>query len=663
MSWMSATAFSNECPVRRAPSKGQRVVQAMSVVVEEMLLMKYGLALDGPDFVRKVWSHCRGESSGDKLPSAAEVISQLNVRSADLRFRTLDSESSIALHVESRILASFQDLQAEVRRMPGTARALAMVVPLSLDLRTPADEEDKTRAVAVFREDYGRPTSLVGRDSAPGAQAPLNSFSAVNLLSALVLDPVVDKVYRRDPSATAAAGDAETISAGPPPLRDEYASLGVWLLPEESQRKSTATAQVSHVAVLPWNQVLEAAASEGGGPAATQEWMWRMRRILDHPDAAGEAVLPLLAQICTWFDGDDELADTVKHAVSAAGLQPGLVRMVQRALAEPEETSGGMRRTDLAVAECAARLIGLCSKGPPESATSFAEAGAVAALCGLMQRWPEDGDAQFSAICALGTMSEEDVEVAATALSAGVLHLVRAAVNAHPGNAELQRCGTRALQHFSNVAAAVPPPGGSSPSDGTLPGQETNKDDESDKRSNRKGLAAALLEKRAAEQQPSMVSTAVGWLFSGQTGSAPASARQGNNSELPNGRTQAGIPSAQLVAPAPFLPTPGGIPRLEVQSARTVQSADSWRTPGVTALSSTPGVTAVSGRRATSKALPSPVVATAAHDNDMSRDESPFTPAAVRNRMQLREQKDAEHPDSTQVPAQPIDSLFNRRRE
>merc|ERR1719440_1693248 len=110
-----------------------------------------------------------------------------------------------------------------------------MVVPLSLDLRSPADEEDVTRAVAVFREDYGRPNLLVGRDPSPGAQMPLTSFSAANLLSAVVIDPIVDQVFNRT-SETAGSdelGPNELVEVPQPALREEYTSLGVWLLPEE----------------------------------------------------------------------------------------------------------------------------------------------------------------------------------------------------------------------------------------------------------------------------------------------------------------------------------------------------------------------------------------------------------------------------------------------
>merc|ERR1712080_50986 len=109
----------------------------------------------------------------------------------------------------------------------------------------------------------------------------------------------------------------------------------------------------------------------GGGPMPTQQWMRRMRRVLEHPDAAGEAVLPLLHQMSAWFNGGDQLVDVVKRLVVGQGLQSGLVAMVQRGVAEGTETVGGFRRADLTVAVLACRVIGLSAKGYPEGAASF----------------------------------------------------------------------------------------------------------------------------------------------------------------------------------------------------------------------------------------------------------------------------------------------------
>jgi len=325
-----------------------------------------------------------------------------------------------------------------------------------------------------------------------------------------------------------------------------------------------------------------------------------MRRAIEHPDAVGEALLPLLQQMCTWFVSDNT-ADAVKHMIVAASLQQGLVAIIQRAAVEHTDATGvgGVRRVDLSVAALASRIIGLTSKGYPEGATAFAEVGAVRALCGLMQRWPGDGDVQFNAICALGTISEEDPAIAGAAMSLGAVSLVRAAVNSHPRNSEIQRSGTRALQHFSicsTTASAAPQSGSTSP---TSAAENASGQDVKTEHPSRKGLAERVLEKRAADAQPGIVSTAVGWLFSG--GKATSSAHQGESSEPSTGR----VHSARTFPPAPYLP-PSGVPRLDVPSAREMPMTRE------------------------------------APDDVSDQEEAPLTPPVVRNRMHVWDQQENE---------------------
>jgi hypothetical protein len=272
----------------------------------------------------------------------------------------------------------------------------------------------------------------------------------------------------------------------------------------------------------------------------------------------------------------------------------------------------------------------------------------VSTLCGLIQRWSSDGEIQLSAINALNAIIEENAQASAKAVSAGAVQLVRTAINAHPRNPEIQRSGTRALQHLSTSASAAIPTTSLVTAVGGVDEEET---------SSRKGLAAALMEKRAADAvaKPNIVSTTMNWLFSGrQRGSA--SNRQGNNSEPPGARHH----SQRSAAPAPLAPTTPAtsVPHLDLAgqtsaaSARKVPLADGWHA-GAHAAANSAGVSssAAAGRRATSR--PAPMVSTAAHDDGMSpREESPLTPSVVRS-LHRRDAQESGHDVGQQIASSP----------
>jgi len=187
-------------------------------------------------------------------------------------------------------------------------------------------------------------------------------------------------------------GSGELQELEVPVLREEYANLGVWILPEEEQLAMPPSFEVGHVASCPWPQVLEAAMSEEGGPAPTQRWMRKLRRVLEHPDASGEAVLAFVIQLAGWLGGIEDVASAARQAVLAVGLQPGLVAALRRGggnelperglgLDAPSSSfgaqNGSVRRLDLAVAVQACRVIALASKGFPEGAAAFSREDAV----------------------------------------------------------------------------------------------------------------------------------------------------------------------------------------------------------------------------------------------------------------------------------------------
>lgn len=257
------------------------VVEAVGAVVGDMLGLRYGLALDGVDFARRAREHSRaatgaGSSVGavgaagaaDPAGSAGAVaqdassvalapapgfacflsvpldfVARLNAQ-PDLRFRALgDAGLQMRLRVRARVVSSFQELCGEVRRTPGTARAVAI-------LAAEAPEADGSagvglgpgacRAVAVYREDYAQPGLLVGRAGGAGggaaslgaalgasqgasqgaAEVALVPFGEASFRAAVLLDPCVVAVYTCRSGHASGVGLATSLE--PPPCRDEY---------------------------------------------------------------------------------------------------------------------------------------------------------------------------------------------------------------------------------------------------------------------------------------------------------------------------------------------------------------------------------------------------------------------------------------------------------
>lgn len=191
-------------------------LEALAIVVEDLLQLKYGLTLDTDDFVRKVEANCRppGDRKLQDL-DPFQIVSSFN-SCKDLRFRSRDGQRLLALRLSApRRLEGFGELLREVGFLLGTSCAVAIV-----------DAAGKlSRAVAVFREDYSRPhEALIGRCL---PTEPLVSFSAEQLRCAMTFDPEVYLVLRRSSDGEISAG--ATVQEPVPMFREEYRSLAAWL--------------------------------------------------------------------------------------------------------------------------------------------------------------------------------------------------------------------------------------------------------------------------------------------------------------------------------------------------------------------------------------------------------------------------------------------------
>lgn len=611
--------------VHRAPpvENIRGVVQAVGVVLQEMLQMKYGLVLDSADFVRKVERYCRGpagtgenhrtEFSGASL-TPFELVSQMNARH-ELRFQARHAGNmSFSMRIETRQLLSYEDVRCEVQKMIGTPRIVATVCGLD------ASDCCTSHAIAVLREDYARSGLLVGRGSVPSVP-PLVVFNPTGLRDAIVLEPRITAVYPRVPRHSGgghsgqpdqvskfgvSGGDAETAPHPPGPeaplprLREEYLHLGVWLVPDTPRTPQASPARGWEAPQS--RSRFEPCRSQPAKPVdprrlmPTQRWMWDFRTALQEPDAVTDSLVAAMQQLIGWLGDCDEVSSLAKRGLASANLYAEIVDTLRRA-----GTSGGHRRTELAVAAHACQVIGLCVQHNEEGATAFIAAGAVPSLCGLMRRWLTNGEIQSRALFAMRRLIEEDVDSTMRAFPEGASQLVVASLAAHPGLPELQKNGTRTAQllmaqaeESSTVSglglrqrsAAPPIVGGAAGAGSVQAGHDDNGVRErtppvSDEGFNngRKDMATKLLERRAANAaKPGVLKVALGWFFNGaqQENSSPmdwlfagAGEREGAQEQASAGMCGSApaplpvsIQSAQSSAPTVLVPP--AVPRLDL---------------------------------------------------------------------------------------------------
>lgn len=533
---------------------GGNAVRTLCLVIQEMLQMKYGLALDAADFVGKVAGSFRigGAQVGQPVGglSPAQLVAQLSAQ-PDLHLRLCgDSGNFLCLRVDSHETRSFEELRREVSRMPGTMRALALADT------TMRSGGARPTAVAVFREDYSNKGLLVGRCGSLASMPPLLSFNASDLRSAVVLDPEVTRMFQR----RVKPGGQELEDVPVPTLREEYSA---WLMPESD--RSSQSKDLGHTNLRPWSRTGDDTLKE---PSPTQPWLTKFRGLLDHPNSTGEALLPLLQQLMTWFEGSSNVASTVRDTMLQAGIQASLVGVIRRfslASARP-------RPDELAAASVACRVVGLACRGFPEGAAAFTRACATPALCMALRQQPQDLDAQRCATFALRCLLEEDPSSASAANEMEVAQIVKRMLIRHPNVPDLHRDGSRLVQclqgkggHSQNgqepsTPSKTPTRRSEAPQTTQQPVQawkqpslvsRDSSDDET--RPSRRGIGEALMEKRAAAARESSrgsgLSAAVGWLFSGsRENSRSAANRQGTSA--PPGRR----------APPATPPVPGSLP-------------------------------------------------------------------------------------------------------
>lgn len=453
-------------------------VSAVCTVVYDMLQMKYGLVLDEADLRRKMEAFCFGAgaeplriqpsrhgAAPEFSASPADIVAKLNAHPG-LQFRDRGGDCLVTLCVETHSLSSSEEVVREVRRMRGTARVAAVVASGE---RSPGGR-GLMRAVALFREAYGAPGLLVGRgQEGTGCRGgeigakyveELVEVDAEALRDALALDPQITSSIRSGVPDRYGSVELET---GPAPaLRDEYMSLGAWLLPDETVRVPPHEFGdgLGHVSFLPFPHVL-ANAANAAPVEPTQRWLRRLRPALEHPDAGGETLLAMLTQVADWLSGcsGKEAQVATCGGVEAVQLHRGLVGSAARAgncstVGSPTGRGTGCG-VNPEIAVQAGRAVGYCIMEAPASQVSFQRAGAVEAMCQAMRRCPGRPDVQRAAAFALRHLLGDSsgaadpagvISAISEALRQDLPHLIDVAVRGHPGVPDLQGHCARAMQ-------------------------------------------------------------------------------------------------------------------------------------------------------------------------------------------------------------------------
>lgn len=179
-------------------------LEAVASVLQDMLQLKYGLVLDESDLLGKLRHHCNG--------STPEEVVKLFNSQRDLHFRTPGCQRLVCLRIDWKPVASFDALQAKVRKMPGTGCAVAV---LSLGDH-PSSEVPS--AAAIFRESYSSyPRTLMGHSA--GA-SPLVTVTARGFSPAGsgFLEPQVLSELRTGPNR-------KPVECAAPCWRDEYSTV------------------------------------------------------------------------------------------------------------------------------------------------------------------------------------------------------------------------------------------------------------------------------------------------------------------------------------------------------------------------------------------------------------------------------------------------------
>lgn len=405
-------------------------VNAICMVVEQMVQLKYGQLLSGTDLLAKM------KIAGQTVD--AFVLVEIARAANGLCFKDPrdHKEFSLRFHVRE---VDFEALMREVGVFMGTACAVAVV-------------EDSTakclRALAVFRKAYDDQELLVG--SSPWLAETTSRFNNGNFRAGILVDPEITAIFdvsnQDGPSAEiqlpavlteyrVARAHADEVFQP----EDEPQQLGGGTLPSilSPGRNSLASSQASSRggSLLgsqadsqfsnqdPTNTFKPCIQEALSSQAPTDDAAWRLKAVLDHPHANKKGIERVLLHFVKWVsDSSPSVQIEAQEAVYAAGLHFSVVRVMNSYSSTPP------------IASLCCRFVGGACDNQTGNIVAFAAAGVLTSICTVMDRHTNLGGVQHKAIECLGCLCFHE-NIARQAVLAGVVKRVIQAMENHQASA------------------------------------------------------------------------------------------------------------------------------------------------------------------------------------------------------------------------------------
>mmetsp|Transcript_10018 Transcript_10018/g.22471 ORF Transcript_10018/g.22471 Transcript_10018/m.22471 type:complete len:651 (-) Transcript_10018:146-2098(-) len=461
-------------------------IGALCAVIQAVIQVKHGLPLDGADLVRKVAGNCKAPSSSAGVLEPIDLVAQLNAQPS-LRFCTKNRARLASLWLDAHPVDSFEDLQVEVAKWPGVARAVAILRPMAA---TASSSSSSWQAVAVGNRDSSNPRSvLVGDVIEDGYSSSYGQtgerrlryfdhsllstatvpFREADLWNAVLVDVQVLQVEGLDTTRG-------LVALPPPPIHEDYAQRGLATGEHGTNveldypasdvlsiqggygtsryRAQSTPPRQRRQAESPWSPAPSTATqlpertsspSRFRGGANGPPWMARIEQALSGgPTAArSDQVLAALQELSARLSSPDpsEVMQT-RSVIDSSGIHSQLVACVQRASDVPPGPRSRWREGAIGVH--ASRCIGLDSLGNPRGRDAFLRQRAVPATTAFLQRWQVDEDAARTAVFAMRQLVTND-QAAVEALTAGAPRSIHSSMQRHPRLPDLRENGSQAL--------------------------------------------------------------------------------------------------------------------------------------------------------------------------------------------------------------------------
>jgi len=399
--------------------------RTLFVVVQDMLVLKYGLELDELDFINKAKARCGPELQPRKLVHALNAEPALKVKDAN-------NERLLQLRLQTTTMSSFAELQNCIRRWPGTACAVAAVGLAGVGRNV--------QLVAPYREAYGTKDALVARTrpKSNGGVGPLHTFKVETFTTAVVIEPVIERLLKYQPESSvmlelqtpaecpefaksAVAFDTEVglaerfcgaLAALAPATADCGATASCLLAKElMSRHPKAADMQVAGCKVLSnWLSHCQQRLSTQQCCAAMEAITAAMRRHNSNA-AVQEAGAAAMSGTAGWAE------------LQAAAATNGAV----------EEVVGAMRRfegdSELLASGCSA-LAGLAANHPLNQSSIMA-CRSIEVIVDAMTRFSKHARLQTMAFGALGNLAANNPNNQAAIVQADGLQRVKVALQQH----------------------------------------------------------------------------------------------------------------------------------------------------------------------------------------------------------------------------------------